>query len=222
MHALARLVADGPPVTPDADTARRWATEELARAEYHRSGTSLLERVAEWLQHLLGGLDGTRLPSAWLTLVLVVVVLVVGLVAWRVAGPVRRDARAPRPGAAVLEDDTRSAAQLRAAADAAAGAGDWALAVVERFRAVVRGLEERAIVLDVPGRTADEVARAAGAELPDQADGLLAGAAVFDAVLYGGRRAGPADDQAARTLDAAVRAARRDPARLAAGVGQQR
>ena len=88
-------------------------------------------------------------------------------------------------------DDDRTAAQLRADADAAAARGDWRSAVIDRFRAVVRSLEER-VVLDVrPGRTADEAAAVAGLRFPAEADALRRGARLFDDVCYGDAPAGP-------------------------------
>jgi hypothetical protein len=55
---------------------------------------------------------------------------------------------------------------------------------------VVRSLEERALLDARPGRTADEAAADAGRVLPAHADRLRAAAQEFDAVTYGGRRAG--------------------------------
>ena len=111
-------------------------------------------------------------------------------VAFWVAGPVRaRVAGRPRPWSS-SGDDARTAAELRAAADAAAARGDWSTAVLERFRAVVRSLEERALLDDRPGRTAHEAAEAAAARLPARAAELRRAARLFDDVCYGARRGG--------------------------------
>jgi hypothetical protein len=93
---------------------------------------------------------------------------------------------------------------MRAAAEAAAAAGDWTLALQERFRAVVRGLEERTVIEPRPGWTAAEAAAGAGRALPDLAEQLRAGASRFDGVTYGGRRADAAAYQQIAALDAAV------------------
>jgi hypothetical protein len=85
--------------------------------------------------------------------------------------------------------------------------------VRERLRAVVRSLEERAVLDERPGRTADEAAAEAGRALPDCVAGLRAAAVLFDEVWYGGRPAGPASYAALRDLDAQVQAAR--PERVA-------
>jgi hypothetical protein len=202
---LALLAADVP-VEPDADEARRWLLEELAKPEY-RAEPTLLQRFLEWVQGLFDGAPSLDLGGPWTALVIVVVVLVVAAIAYRVAGPVRFSRRAPA-SAVVLDDDTRSAAELRAAADAAASAGDWATAVLERYRAVVRSLEERALLDPRPGRTAWEAADAAGERLPDVAAGLARGAHLFDDVCYGKAQVGPEADASLRELDAHAAAAR--------------
>lgn len=197
------------PVVPDRDTAREWLAGELSKPEYAER-ESLLVRLINWLIERLTSIDWPSAPLSGpqVGLVVVLVVVVALLVAWLVAGPVRLG-RAARRSAEVLDtEDTRTAAQLRAAADAAASAGDWRTAVVERFRAVVRGLEERVVIDPRPGRTAQEAAADAGARLPAQAAALRSGADLFDGVEYGDRVAGGDDDAALRALDAAVVAAR--------------
>jgi len=79
---------------------------------------------------------------------------------------------------------------------------------MDRFRAVVRSLEER-VVLDVrPGRTADEAAAVAGVRFPAEAEALRRGARLFDDVCYGDVPAGPDDDARLRDLDQRLRALR--------------
>lgn len=209
-RVLATLAsADRPPVTPDAPTARRWAVDELSRPEYQQH-ESVLSRVLRWLAGLFDGdLHGPDARTA--ALVVVGVLVVVAAVALVVTGPVRRTARA-RASQVVLADDLRTAAALRAAADAAEARGDWGLAVVERFRALVRGLEERAVLDERSGRTADEAARAAAAAFPPEAGALGPVALLFDDVLYGDARVGPEAAALVRAVDERVRAAR--PARV--------
>jgi hypothetical protein len=136
------------PVDPDRETARRWLLEELSRPEYDQN-PSLLARLLDWIAGLFDGLpalDASRLPLA---LAAVAVIALVAVIAWRVAGPVRV-ARRPRSSTVVLADDERTAAELRAAADAAAARGDWHHAVLDRFRAVVRTLVEHHPFLERP------------------------------------------------------------------------
>jgi hypothetical protein len=198
-----------PPVTPDAATAQRWAVDELTNPAYHQS-ESLLVRLLRWFLHQFQGLPTLGVSPALAALLVVGVLTVVVLVALWVAGPVQRSRRAARDREVLGHDDRRSATQLRIAADAAAAAGDWSLAVAERFRAVVRDLEERAVLDERPGRTALEVSAEAGRVLPTAARALADGADLFDDVVYGERGAGPADDEAMRAVDRQAGAARRD------------
>ena len=119
---------------------------------------------------------------------------------WR-GGPVRRTAS----GATTLfVGRTRSAAEHRRAADQAAASSRWEEAVLERYRAIVRSLEERTILDPRPGRTADEAAADAALVLPLVAADLRAAAQTFDTVAYGGRSASSTDDRFLRELDRAV------------------
>lgn len=213
MGLLPLLRADVP-VTPDAPTARRWAVEELARPEYH-TGSSLLQRIIDWFRRINDAGAHVGLPPTASYLVGAALVALVVLVVLRYAGPVRRTARV-RTERAVLDDDTRTAAQLRAAADAAAARGDWPTAVAERFRAIVRALEDRTVLDIRPGRTAQEAAADAGARLAEQTGALTRAATTFDGVVYGHHTAGPSDDAALRSLDAQLARAR-VPVTVAAG-----
>ena len=208
LAAVSTLVtAAEPPVRPDGPTARRWAQDELLDPVYHQQ-ESLLSRLLTWLRHLFDGLHGAALPPRGALLLAAGVVLLVVVVALWVAGPVRRSRRT-RSEPVLVQTDRRTAQQLRAAADAAAAVGDFSTAVAERFRAVVRDLEDRAVLDERPGRTADEAARDAGRLLPEVAPGLVRAGRLFDDVLYGGRVAGRADDDTLRAIDEAVRTARR-------------
>ncbi|GCD21670.1 DUF4129 domain-containing protein [Cellulomonas algicola] len=216
LSVVAALLRDVP-VQPDAETAREWARDELARPEYHRQ-PSLLQRVLEWLREQLDSVPSLGLPDGVALTVAVVagVALVLGVL-WFV-GPVRRSRTRARTGAVVLSvDDRRTAEQLRAAADAAAAAGDWHLAVLERFRAVVRGLEERTVLDERPGRTAHEAVSAAAQRLPGLVADLRTAGDLFDDVAYGDVRADADDDRRLRELDRRVRATRPTTAAPAAG-----
>ncbi|UUI70482.1 DUF4129 domain-containing protein [Cellulomonas xiejunii] len=199
-------VVTGVPVEPDAAEARRWLREELLDPAYHRP-ESLLQRVLAWLVEQLDSMPSLGMSNRTALLVVVGVVLLVVLVALRIAGPVRATARRRRVGV-LHADDRRTAAELRDAADAAARAGTWSLAVADRYRAVVRDLEERGLLDERPGRTAHEAARVAAVALPQHADLLRDGGDLFDDVVYGERTATADDDAAVRALDDAVRAAR--------------
>lgn len=197
------------PVVPDRDTAREWLGSELQRPEYAER-ESLLSRLISWVLDWLSRIDWPVAPVSGVQLGVTVAVIAaaVVLLAWLIAGPVQLGRNRARSAEVLDTDDARTAAQMRAAADAAASSGDWRTASVERFRAVVRSMEERVIIEPRPGRTAQEAAADAGLRLPAQAAGLHAGADLFDGVEYGDRVATAADDADLRALDAAVTAAR--------------
>ncbi|WP_402466681.1 DUF4129 domain-containing protein [Isoptericola aurantiacus] len=203
------------PVTPDRDTARRWLVEELAGPEY-ADDESLLLRLLRWIGGLFDGLTAPDVTPWRLAVIVVVVIAAVVAIAWWVSGPVRLRRRGAARSAVVHDDDARTAAAMRAAADDAAARGDWSLAVLERFRAVVRGLEERVVLDERPGRTAREAADAGAERLPALAADLHAGATLFDGVCYGHLPAGPDDDATVRRLDDLARDAR--PAETATAV----
>jgi len=197
------------PVDLGRDEAAQLARDELAKQVYRDAGPGLVERLVRWLLEqagrLLDGAAGVS-PGGYAGLVVVLLLVAAAVVAVRLkVGPLSR--RATREEA-LFVGRTRTAAQHRAAADAHAATGAWAEAVRERLRAVVRSLEERAVLDERPGRTADEAAAEAGRALPDCAAGLRAAAVLFDEVWYGGRPAGPASYAALRDLDAQVQAAR--------------
>jgi hypothetical protein len=182
------------PVTPDADEARRWASEELANAEYNRAESGWVDAVIRWFMELLNGFDslGNGTPPLRVIVVILIVLAIVALVIWLVAGPLRASRKAERENA-VFEDDQRTSAQMRAAAQQAAAHGDFDTAVLEMYRALVRDLEERAILDDRPGTTAFEAAQDIAALFAFAADAVAADAAVFDTVRYGDGHAEAAD-----------------------------
>lgn len=208
------------PVVPDAEQARRWLEQELADPVYHQQ-PSLLQRFLDWLGRLFEGADGLPIGNVGTLLAILAGLAVLVTVAFLVTGPVRRSRRVAGTRSVLDADDRRTAAELRAAADAAAARGDWVAAVADRFRGVVRALEERAVLEEQPGRTAHEAVEAAGLRLPAHAVDLRAAGRLFDDVVYGERTPRAEDDAALRELDARVAATRPTlPAGVAAaGVG---
>ncbi|WP_445524261.1 DUF4129 domain-containing protein [Streptomyces cyslabdanicus] len=179
-----------PPVTVPRDPAREVARRELSKPMYHEHDPGLLQRALnafwEWLGKLFGSAAvATPGGSIGLVVVIVAVLAVLGALWWRLGTP----RRAPTSSTTLFDDRPRSAAEHRAAAEAHAAQGHWNQAVQERMRAIVRSLEERALLDIRPGRTADEAAAEAGRALPAHSDRLRAAARDFDAVTYGGRSA---------------------------------
>ncbi|KAF3465753.1 DUF4129 domain-containing protein [Streptomyces sp. Tu 3180] len=181
---------DEPPVTLPRDPAREAARRELSRRMYHENDPSWFQRALDAFWKWVGELfetASTATPGGTLGLVVVIAaaVAVLGALWWRLGTPRRQPASAP----ALFDDRPRSAAEHRAAAEAHAAQGHWNQAVQERMRAIVRSLEERALLDTRPGRTADEAAAEAGRALPAHTGPLHTAARSFDDVTYGGRAA---------------------------------
>jgi hypothetical protein len=191
------------------DEARRAAERELSKGIYHQNEpgpiTRAFDAVIDWISRFLDGLAGAVSGGSLGPLVLLAIVLVIAaVVLWR-TGPVRRGART-HPLHLELSGGL-SAAQHRRLADEHAASGRFAEAVRERMRAIVRELEARGVLDPRPGRTADEVAREAGAAVPTLAGDLRAAAETFGEVWYGGRPATPQSDALMRQADDRVRRA---------------
>lgn len=201
MLSLARS-GDEPPLTVPRDPAREAAQRELSKRMYHENDPSWFQRALNAFWRWVGELFGTAAtatPGGALGLVVIVVavVAVLGALWWRLGTP-RREVTS---SAALFDDRPRSAAEHRAAAEAHAAQGHWNQAVQERMRAIVRSLEERALLDVRPGRTADEAAAEAARALPSHKARLHTAARDFDDVTYGGRTAGEQSYQHIAELD---------------------
>jgi hypothetical protein len=172
------------------ESARRAAREELLDHRYRDAQPPLLVRLVgravrkllELLDRAAGGVPGGRAGLLILALMVAALVAVI-VVRLRPAG--RRGASAE----VFTSGATLSAAEHRALAEEAAAAGQWADAVRERLRAIVRELEARGVLEPRPSRTAGEVARDGSAAVPAIAEALHRATTTFDEVWYGGRSA---------------------------------
>jgi hypothetical protein len=201
---LSRLIAF---VDVERDEARRLAERELADPIYEDE-PPLLQRLLEWVLRQLDQLfanAGSVLGGWGALVVLIPVALIAALVLWRFGPLARTAARGQSP---VFGATKRTAAQYRRAADTADAGQDWTTSVLERFRAIVAGLEERDVLTTKAGRTADEAAREAGRLLPDVSEPLVAAAITFDDVRYGERDATPDEAATMRELERSIGSAR--------------
>ncbi len=199
------MAASDVPVDLDRDEAREAAVRELSDPAYVSDDPNPLERAVEWVLERLGELFAGAGGMSGITAVTIIVALVV-IVVIVVRLRVGRTGRAVRSGGRVFGSSIMSANEHRAAAERAAAAGDLAEAVRERFRAVVRELEQRGVLDARAGRTVDEVAFEAGKALPVLADDLRGAAVQFDDVWYGGRTATPQGYERLVSVDDRVRA----------------
>jgi hypothetical protein len=136
-------------------------------------------------------------------LVLALLILAgVAAIAVTVGRRVLREQRAASAGRPLFDAQRPlTAADHRDAALRAEAEQQWDIALQERLRAIVRGLEERGLLAARPGRTADEGADEAAALAPESGAALRRVAARFDAVRYGGGHATGDDAREAQTLD---------------------
>lgn len=203
------MTVTGAPGPPGRDEAREAAERELSDPVYAADDPSWFTRALQWVLERLGDLleaAADAAPGGYGGLLVLAVLVVLAVVAVRLRlGRIARSATGER---ALFGSRDRSAEDHRRAADAHAARGEWAAAVRERLRAIVRGLEERDLLQARAGRTADEAATEAGRLLPGCADELLAAARTFDDVTYGDRPAGPEADAQLKAVDDAVRRAR--------------
>lgn len=196
------------PVDIGRDEARDAALRELSDPAYQDAEPSWFTQAVRWLVQRIGDLfDSVNsvLPGGmWSIVVLLLALLAIAVGVRLKVGKVARTASASVFGERVL-----SAADHRRAAEAAAAQEDLAEAVRERFRAIVRALEERHVLDERSGRTVDEVAREAGRRLPEYANAMRAAARLFDDVWYGGHPATKEGYQSLVDLDVSLDGAHR-------------
>jgi hypothetical protein len=205
--AVARAL--GVPVDPDADEARQWVLDELAKPEYREAQPTWFDLLAgairDWFASLSFGAAGG--PPGIGALIVVLVVVVVLVIAFLVFGAPRLNRKSTVAGSLFGDDDDRDAAAIRRAAEEAARAGDYTLAVAESFRAIARGLAERTVLTTTPGTTAHDFSVRAAAAFPAFDERLADAAAVFDDVRYLGGTGDRAQYDSVAALERDLRSA---------------
>lgn len=194
------------PVEPDAPDARDLLLDELSDPAYAESQPTwfdlLSQAVLDWLANLRFGEGGAFSPVVLVILLVLLVIavlaaiLIYGLPRWRRTSKLSDELFGER--------DRRTARQLRRDAERAALAGDWATAISERYRAIARSLDERTIVVTLPGTTAHGFANAAGRQFGDHAAALQLAADRFDEVRYLGQTGNAEGYAFVRGLDEAI------------------
>lgn len=195
------------PVVPDAEEARELMVRELAKPVYRAAEPTWFDRlsaaVGDWLAGLLESGPGGTPALAWTVVILALVAALVA--AYLIFGPPRINRRSIVVGGLFGDDDSRSAQILRSAAERAAAAGDWIVAIEEMFRSIARGLSERAVVSRMPGTTASAFAASASGPFPEISAELASAAASFDAVRYLGLPGSRAEFDALAELERRLR-----------------
>lgn len=189
-----------PTIDVDRDTAHDAAQRELDKPIYPKGSPT--QRLHEWIHELLFRLieKGSSIPGGWFTLgVLFIVLAAAVVVAIRVARHTIRTHH--RDDHQLFDTGQLTADQHRAVAERFAAEGNWSAAVRHRLRAVARGLEESRVLDPAPGRTANELARDAGARIPHLVSELFQAATAFNDVTYGERPGTPGAYQMIVDLD---------------------
>jgi hypothetical protein len=193
------------PVDVDPDSAREAAARELSDPSYEAAEPSFLEELFERLGRFLSDAGGVAPGGVFGLVILALLLLAVFVVVRLRVGPLARSGHVAR---SVFEAGrSRLAEDYRQAAESALARGDLGEAVRERFRAIVRELEDRGVLDGRSERTVDEIAAQAGQRLPDRAGELRAAATLFDDVVYGGHHATEAGYLALVALDSGLQMA---------------
>jgi hypothetical protein len=184
----ARLLVSDPPLDPSSREARSLLRRELLHPDYHDQ--NVVERVVSWIAREIdkGLAAASDAPPLTTFAAMLVLVLLVGGLTWLLSRA-RRTARGAGGAGAVLTDESVTAADLRARADAALAEGRHEDAVVDAFRALTVRQVERGRLDDAPGATAHEVAGALATSYPHQRPRVDDSALLFDQVRYGDRPA---------------------------------
>jgi hypothetical protein len=202
-----------PPLTPTAAEARAQLLAELSKPGYVQNKPGLGDTILNWIQGLLNGLtahaNGSPAggPNVGL-FVIVLLVLAAIVVAFLVFGVPRLNRRRRVAGALFGDDDERDSVTLRRAAERAAAAGDFGMAIAEAFRAIARGMAERTVLRTFPGTTAHGFARQAATSFPAASEGLRSAADSFDRVRYLGAEGTEAEWLAIAILERDLRNAK--------------
>lgn len=193
---------------PDPDEAQDLIDKELSDPRYQAPEPTwwdkLVAGVVDFFRDLLSSVtsDIAGPYLAWIVAGVIVVLVITAFLIW--GRPRLNVSSRATPDALFGDDDGRSAAELRAAADRAAQSHDWNQAIVLRMRAVARGLDERGIVVLPPGATVQQFSREASRSFPPHATAIAGAARVFDNVRYVRMNGTASDDQQLRALDAAL------------------
>lgn len=182
----------------DPDEVRRPADEILSRPEYQWDDESSnpLDALAEWIAERLSGVAGSfggggSLPVWVGWLVLVALVVLAGVIVYRVRHRLRRDPRVGAAESAVVVAEGEDGVDWAAAAEGHEAAGRWREGLRSRYRALVGELAERGVLAELVGRTAGELAREVATTCPPASPAFTAATDLFERAWYGGEATGP-------------------------------
>lgn len=201
-----------PTAWPDPDEAQDLIEKELSDPRYSAAEPTWWDKLVTSVVNFWNDLFSSVTSDiagpyiVWIVAAVIVVLIIAAFFIW--GRPRLSITSRATPDALFGEDDGRSAAELREAADAAARAGDWNQALILRTRALARGLDERGIVVLFPGATVQQFAHEASRSFPRHGGGLHEAARLFDNVRYVRIDGTPADYQSLASLDSDLQSTR--------------
>ena len=197
---------DLPPAGHTGAAARDAARDVLSRAEFHRPGPSIIERIERWvseaISRVLDAISGVAGGGFVASVILIAAVVLVVVMLLRFGKGVQRDA--PTPAARVRTGRGRSADEWRSEAAQHEASGRWRDALRCRYRALVAELARNGLLDDVPGKTTGEERADIARAVPDASPPFSEATALFDDVWYGDAPTGPAETERLRSLSDAV------------------
>ena len=173
------------PLTPTADEARELLREELSRLEYRTDSV-----IQSFLRRILQGLNisaDANAPSLNLTPVFIVVgILVLIIITLILLRKFRFSGKNKGTGTdgLVFDNEPKSSDDYLALAKQAEKSGDFLVATVNYYRAMVKNGQERLLVSDRKGLTAFEAAGSLKEAFPSLAGQVATSTAYFEEVSY--------------------------------------
>ncbi|MDO5672182.1 MAG: hypothetical protein Q4G30_04900 [Actinomycetaceae bacterium] len=207
-HFFASLRSVEIPVEPDAQEARQWLKDELARPIYHEE-KNLLARFIEWIMKVLkldipDGIPAMEIPAQFLAIALILAMVLIIAILF-ITGIVRPNKRLNTgKDSAAIFDDARSRQDFLSAARLAQAQGNFDIAFIEYFRALVRLMDNYGWIQEMPGLTAREAMSTATAYAPEYGVDFMALAVVFDGVTYGSQSAKDSELLLCQQMDSVV------------------
>jgi hypothetical protein len=168
----------------------------LSERQFRQPSKPLITRFEEWVAREFRHLVNSLISSGHATVVgWIVIAVAVGAVAAMVTRFSRRVRRDPGISLGPLRASRKSAADWTADATRHERAAEWRQALRCRYRALVAELAERGVVDEIPGRTTREYQAVVERNLPAATVEFGGASQLFEAVWYGNRVSGPAEDE---------------------------
>jgi hypothetical protein len=183
---------------------QRAAHDILARPEFRPPSVSPIDQVRHWIGQQIQNALSAALSGSFSVLGAVILVAIIGLLAWLVIRLWRGTRSDPAVRFAVVADRRRPPADWLAEAAECERRGDFRGSLRARYRALVSELARRGLVDDIPGRTSGEHRREVREALPATMEDFGGATDLFELAVYGDGPAGPGESARIAELSAKV------------------